>query len=57
MKKKILLKRIEDLEFALGRILQREEVMAKRVLDLEEIVFEVDLCDAFTVGEPDERSN
>lgn len=58
MSKKELKKRIETLEFALGRIVQREDALYKRVLDLEEIVFEVDnLCDSHPVNQPDRKSN
>ncbi len=57
MKKKALLRRIEALETCLGRYIQREEVMAKRVQDLEEIVFECNLCETTQVGVPDRTSN
>lgn len=57
MKKKALLRRIEALETCLGRYIQREEVLTNRVKDLEEIVFEVDLCDTVMVNVPDRGLN
>ncbi len=59
MTKKALLRRIESLEACLGRYIQREEVLTKRVQDLEEIVFEcdLDLCESTKVGVPDRTSN
>ncbi len=41
MKKKDLLRRIEALEVCLGRYIQYEEIIIKRISDLEEIVFDV----------------
>jgi len=57
VKKKALLRRIEALETCLGRYIQREEVLTNRVKDLEEIVFEVDLCDTVMVNVPDRGLN
>ncbi len=57
MTKKSLLRRIESLENCLGRYIQKEEIMAKRVQDLEEIVFECNLCETTQVGVPDRTSN
>ncbi len=57
LSKKALLRRIESLEACIGRYIQREEALNHRVQDLEEIVFEANLCETSLVGVPDRTSN
>ncbi len=57
MTKKFLLRRIEALEVCLGRLIQREEIIVKRIQDLEEIVFDCNICDSTPVNQPDRTSN
>lgn len=57
MSKKKLKKRIEALEHELHKIAVVWMGDRKRIQDLEEIVFEVDLCESTQCNEPDRSFN
>lgn len=57
MSKNKLKKRIESLEHELHKVIMVWQGDRKRIQDLEEIVFEVDLCEATQCNEPDRSFN
>lgn len=57
MSKKKLKKRIEALEHELHKMVTVWQGDRTRIQDLEEIVFEVDLCESTMCNEPDRSFN
>jgi hypothetical protein len=58
MTKKQLLRRIEALEACLGRAIEMQDDMIKHIKDLEEIVFDCEVCNAPPGDTPlDRRAN